>query len=353
MGRLNTCELNAKWRANLNTLGTRTGITDMSGIKIETLASMEAAAVLEASQYKFTGSRSGGYRDAHERVQRQVLDGNRPAVATALEASDALIDSVIAFDSRLARKPEWVRSDDGIFADAGLVACGDDSPCYDMTRAKLRDFASAGMPVVVCVSTDSSEPASGALAAFITTVRIVQQFRPVHVWWQGAWLADTGKEAGYVFLSPLVTNDMDFSRVQYAISDESRDFLSFGVCHAIATQRDRVRVAGMGRHAERAYIDGAEFVGKEGIKASAEAIASAACLWLGLMPKWEVDYDASKDLSAALQAIEVPYVDTSTPAEREENSRTWAKDSERRYEERKAKTAKDAANRLAKSGAEA
>ena len=50
----------------------------------------------------------------------------------------------------------------------------------------------AGEPVRIVVSTDDNQVPTGTAAAFIATVQIVQQFVPVEVWWQGAWLNDTG-----------------------------------------------------------------------------------------------------------------------------------------------------------------
>jgi hypothetical protein len=217
------------------------------------------------------------------------------------------------------------------------VASGDDSPCYDMTRAKLRDYAAAGEPVTVVISTDSSTPAS--LAAFVATVRIVQQFRPVNVWWQGAWLADDGQRAGYIFHAPLITNDMDFSRVQYVLENATRDSLSFSVLHQKAVVGDKVRARGMGRQADRAYMTGAEFVDHGGIEPTPEQVAARAADWLGIESRWNIEYRTEKEAKNALQSIpkeRKPYVDTRTAEERAKDEKRmnrehkeWSKNRER------------------------
>ena len=341
--------MNAKWKANWQALGKCPPAAEtLKTVKVVRLASIAEAAEHEKAWHKFTGSRQGHRGEVHAHVQASAVSGDAEHTKRALAESDGLIDAVIACEPRLARKAQWIRSDDGIFADAGLVASGDDSPCYDMSRAKFRDVAAAGEPVVVCVSTDSSEPKESTMAAFIATVRLVQQFRPVHVWWQGAWLCDSGREAGYVFLSPLVSNDMDFSRVQYVLADNSRDHLSFGVLHQHCTVRDHLAINGIGRHAERAYIDGAKFVDRNGIPPNAERIAAVACQWLGWPSTWENEWDAKRDRRAALQSIPVEYVDTRTDDEKERD-RIACEKSGREYDKRRADArAASVAQRLSK-----
>jgi hypothetical protein len=309
----------------------------MTKREIVRLPSMAAAVAMERETFTFQGSRAGARLGSY--ACRDAVSGDPEALHKAMQESDALIDLAVACEPRLARRPQWTRGDDGIWADAGLVASGDDSPCYGLTRSAFRDQAASGEPVNVVVSTDSSTPTS--LAAFIATVRIVQQFRPVNVWWQGAWLADDGGNAGYVFLTPLVTNDMDFSRVQFVVQSPYRDHLSFGVFHAQATIRDRRRINGCGLHAEYSFMDGSNFVGRDGIKPTPERIASRACMWLDWETPSGLAYERDRAAEAALQRIPPP---PSTSA----GKWTTSASDDKWQRERDARTAAEARDRMAK-----
>jgi hypothetical protein len=284
-------------------LGARTDSSTMTRVCLTTLGSMVEAVAMQDATARFQ-SRGGRYAEINATIKRTAISGEPGKLKTAMETSDSLIDAAIAHDQRLARRPQWTRGDDGIWADAGLVASGDDSPCFGMTRQAFRDTAASGDPVNIVISTDSSDPAS--LAAFIAAVRIVQQFRPVNVWWQGAWLADDGRNAGYVFLAPLVQNDMDFSRVQFVIESGHRDSLSFGVLHDVAVVRDRMRILGLGRQAEYSYMPDAHFVNHKGVRETPDAIARAAAMWLGWESVGYLEYEREQASRAALQRIPDP-----------------------------------------------
>jgi hypothetical protein len=188
-----------------------------------------------------------------------------------------------------------------------------------MTRKQVNAATSAGEPIRIVISTDSSTPTIEGLAAFIAAVRLIQQFKPVHVIWQGAWLADDGRDVGHIITAPLVQGDMDFSRVQYVLSDITRDQLSFA-CAVHFCNLDRVKIKGNGRHAERSYIGG-KFLGKAGIAPTPEAIAGMAAYWLEWDSRYETEYKAEEAATAALQSIPPPREpnrpDTRTKAERE------------------------------------
>lgn len=350
MARLGTCKANAKWTANIRALcenGRATKASELSSVRVETLDSMADVRRLDSERFAFCG-KSARLRDYHERVQARCIEGDRAAADNALDQSNALIDNAIALDSRLARRPCWERSEDGVFADAGLVASGDDSPCFDMRRRSLRDAAACGEPVNVVISTDSSTPAN--LAAVIATIRIVQQFRPVHVWWQGAWLADDGRDVGYVFLAPLVQGDMDYARLAYVIGDYTRDSASFSALHQLAYVRDRVSPQGLGRPADRAYlydVPDVRYVSRDGIAADAETIAETACRWLGIDTLWTVQYREHAQQTAAVQEIPREYHDTRTAAQRAADEKRSREYWEQRDREDAEKRRQAAASRLA------
>ena len=285
---------------NLEALGPREPFSpETDGLNIETIPTVCKGLGAVRQYYQFQGKRAP---EIQTHIERNAMNGGDPdTLAHAVDHSQALIDKAIASDNRLARRPQWQRAEDGIFADAGLVASGDDSPCYDMTRAALAMQATAGSPARICISTDGSTPTS--LAAFIATARIVQQFRPLEIWHQGAWLADNGYEAGYVFLTPLIQNDWDYSRIQFFLSDPARDHYSFCLLYNRCVMRDRRKIKGIGTEARRAYLDGAIFVDHHGIPEAPEAIAETAAQWLELTPRWETDYKARKAQTASLQAL--------------------------------------------------
>jgi len=346
--RLRTIKRNQKWQANVMAMGKTVDVSTVQDVRIVKFDSMTD--VVEQSDLfdEFTGNRRGQNRDTTETINAHAVNGDTTRLAEALEIADKLIDEAIAQEPRLARKPQWVRSDDGIFADAGLVAAGDDSPCYQMTRETLRDQQAAGEPIVVVVSTDDNGAASvEAAGAFIATVRLAQQFRPVHVWWQGAWLREDGGEAGYILHAPLVSNDMDFARVEYVLADSTRDGLSFRALFMAAKVRDKLQtVGGLGRRADRAYMPGAQFVSHGGIKPDAEQVAAHACMWLGWESRWQIEYKHEATAESALQELpeENPtqYVDTRTDAAK----RRDAAEATRYYKDQERADKKKAAARV-------
>ena len=318
MGRLSASSKgNKEWIANITKLGEFRSSSTIKTVRIETLASMAAVRKLDDECRQFQGSRRGKVGRIYDHLQTHVVDGDRAKADKAVTLSDCLIDKVMAMDPRLARRPQWTRSDDGIFADAGLVASGDDSPCYQMTRHSLREATGSLDPIKVAVSTDSGK--AGSLVAFVAVVRIVQQFRPVHVWWQGAWLADDRTERGYVFHAPIVTGDMDFARLQFVISDKTRDWASFGVLHQLVNVRDKTECSDMGRHADFSYLPGAHYVGKSGIAETPDMVARTACRWLGIDSPLRCLVNAEDDATAALQTIltdQEPWNDDRTDEEK-------------------------------------
>jgi len=332
MGRLCRVKANKAWKANEAKLGELSDVSNMHDVKTFSLASMGEAVEMDKTRQFFMMINSLEKKAQHSETRRAAISGGDPAaLARAVERSDTFVDGALAYDGRLAKRATWTRAEDGIFADVGLVASGDDSPCYTMTRGRLQDFASAGAPVNVVISTDSSKPTN--LAAFVAVVRIVQQFRPVNVYWQGAWMADDGREAGYVFHVPLVQNDMDFARVQFVLTSVYRDSLSFSVAHVQAVQRDKTRMRGLGRPATRSYMRGALFVGPDGVQATAEGVATTAASWLGLESVCWSNVASEELAEVALQKLPpvyAEYKDTRTQADKDRQEKRWNEERETR-----------------------
>jgi len=342
MGRTSTGKANKKASANIRALGRRVDPATVQELRIRRLASMGEVCEQDKEHIKFrAASKSNYHRIASDHIQETAVSGDKARLARNMDKAERLRDEAIIADPRLARKARWERGEDGIFADPGLVASGDDSPCYYMDRKNLREYAAFGEPVVVVVSTDSNMIDEDRAAAFIATVQLVQQFRPVHVWWQGAWLDNSGREIGYVFHAPLIQNDMDFSRVDYVLADETRDNASFSVLFVQTIIRDKLEnPATMGGRARRSYLpEGTAFVSHEGITPDAENVAHRAATWLGWDSLYAANYEAIAKSTAALQEIPEPRVASKPMSETErrkfeKESRDWQKQFE---EERKGK----------------
>ena len=282
-----------------------------------------------------------------EWVGNVPVDGDPARLAKAMGDSEALLNETITYDPRLAKKALWLRRDEGEHCDSALLAEGDDQPFYKRFKNIVNDATMAGEPLRIVVSTDDNKVPDGAAAAFIATVRIVQQFVPVHVWWQGAWLTED-KYKGFVFHVPLVQGDMDFSRLEFCIADPRRDSFSFRVMSTHCVLELQESWNECGHRAEISYLPEARgfdnFVTHNGIQPSVANIAYHAATWLGWEPLYVEEYNQSLAASAALQRIEPEYTykDNRTQAQKDRDYRTYQEQAEKMS---KAK-AKEAAMRI-------
>ena len=247
--------------------------------------------------------------DDGERVARignRPVDGDKARLAIAMGASERLIDDAIASDPRLSKKAQWLRRDEGEHCDSALLAEGDDQPFYKRIRNVVNDETKAGEPFRVVVSTDDNKVPEGTAAAFIATVRIVQQFVPVEVWLQGAWLTDD-RCKGFVFHVPLVQGDMDFSRLEFCISDSQRDMFSYMVMSTHCVLDLKESWNSCAERANQSHLPEApgwkHFVAHDGIRPEGGSIAAMAACWLGWESAWEVSENQTESASAALQSL--------------------------------------------------
>lgn len=241
--------------------------------------------------------------------------GQEARVAHNLAESDAMIEEALAYDPRLARRSSWRRGEEGEIGCPALIAQGDDAPFFHRQRSALAE-SNGGEPVRVVISSDSSEPKTETAAAFIATIRIVQQFRPVEVWWQGAWL-DLTKTAGWVFHVPLVQGDMDFTRLDFCINDKHRDYLSWHImmCRAFEVTR---RVGWQAGVADRSYLpERAHFISHTGVRPEDWSIAMTAANWLGLEYHGSEEFRATYGAEQKLPELTEWGPDTGNYAERE------------------------------------
>jgi len=245
-----------------------------------------------------------GYRQGSNKLEtmqaakRELRNPDKAAIATADGHAERMIADVQALDPRLVRRPSWVRSCEGETACPALLLAGEENAFFARRRTETSEAAS-GEPVLVTVSTDSSEVSAESLAAFIATVKLVQQFRPVHVVWQGAWLNAGGRE-GFVFHVPLITGDMDFERLAFVINSRFRDVVSFSfmVRKGLEIRKHWNKSS---HPAERSYLPGSvDFVNHAGIAPDAESIAARACRWLGWDAPWLNRWNEKSAGSSAL-----------------------------------------------------
>jgi len=297
-----------------------------------------------------------GYSKADDRfhagIGNRPVDGEPARLKQAVNISDRLIEEAIAHDPRLAKRAQWIRRDEGEHVDTALLAQGDDQPFYKRKRQTVCDETKAGEAVRIVISTDDNQVPKDTAAAFIATVRIVQQFVPVEVWWQGAWLTNDYPLKGFVFHVPLVKEDMDFSRLDFCIADGWRDNLSWQVMAAQAVNTCRESWNDCGERASVSYLPEmppsarySHFVSHSGIRPEGASIASHAAEWIGLEPLYDVRYHERQAQASALQRLpepEKPFIDPRTEAQKRRDQR----ESEEHYQRAEKRRQQEAQERL-------
>ncbi len=278
-------------------------------------------------------------------ISSACVNGDHPRLMTALGDSDELIADAIAADPRLARRSQWTRGEEGEVVCPALLSQGDDAPCFYRKRAIVGQ-PNGAEPVRVVISTDSSEIKPRTAAAFIATVRLVQQYRPVEIWWQGSWLS-TNRNTGWVFHVPLVKGDMDFARLEFCIADKTRDNLSFAVMMTRACEETHCVWNGCSLQAQSSYLPGDDsfFVGHDGIEPDGDGVAANAACWLGWEPVYQLRWDYESSVEGALQKLPDPIVEYVPRKLTKEEERKNKADSERWSRERKEREADNARQR--------
>jgi hypothetical protein len=275
------------------------------------------------------------------------VDGNPVRLSHQMEVSEALVEEAIALDPRLARKASWVRRDEGEHVDAALLAQGDDAPFFKRTKTRVTNGYDGDIErVCVVISTDSNKVGPDTAAAFIATARLVQQFVPLEIWWQGAWLTQD-RIKGFVCFAPLTAGDMDFSRLDYCIADDTRDSFSFRAMSSHAVWDAGESWRGCQYQATYSLLPDRDaiFVPHTGISPNGESVAAQAARWLGWDSVWSVKYEQEKVITGALQELpreSTPYKPP-TPEEQAESDRRWKLS----VAEREAREAEKAAARMA------
>lgn len=227
--------------------------------------------------------------DWHDEAVREAMHSVPARLAKSLATADVLNESAITADPRLARRAVWRRGEEGDIACPALIAQGDDTPCFYRHRERMTE-ANGGEPVRVVISTDSKPADADTAAAFIATVRLVQQWRAVEVVWQGAWLA--APHIGWVFHVPLIKGDMDFARLDFCLASRFRDHLSWDIMVNRARDVSHATWNGCAGTGAKSYLpEASHFVRHTGITPDGESIARHAAAWLG----WEEPVPCERD----------------------------------------------------------
>jgi len=315
-------------------------------IDIWQLPSMAAAAAAVPRRLAFWPTR-GQHKDTCLASARRATTPDALRLATALEDSDSLIAEAIAADPRLARRSQWTRGEEGEVVCPALLSQGDDAPCFYRQRS-LVGQPNGAEPVKVVISTDASDIRPRTAAAFIATCRLVQQYRPLEVYWQGSWLGE-GRTTGWVFHVPLIAGDMDYARLEFCIADDHRDTLSWAVMMVRAIDHTHSIWNGCSLQAERSYLPGAHFVSHHGVYPDGDSIAATACEWLGWESLYRRKWAEEDAVKAALQELPSPTIvpRARKPEEQAEDTKRWQEYETRRREQER----KDAASRQEKVGA--
>jgi hypothetical protein len=295
---------------------------EISDLHIQTIHTMSEA--LQLSRRKFWAKAKDSDQEIIRRIGDRPVDGDKLRLAAAVERSEQLMADAIQVDQRLARKAQWLRRDEGEHCDSGLLASGDDQPFYKCTKRVVNDATMAGEPLRIVISTDDNKVPEGTAAAFIATARLVQQFIPLEIWWQGAWLT-AARAKGFVFHVPLVQGDMDFSRLEFCIADPMRDMFSYMVMatHAVLDIKEGWNECGY--RAEEHYLGpwsnlgsavitdnygrkraNAKFISHHGITPDSYSIAWTAARWIGWQAAYMEEYDENRRAESAAQKLPDP-----------------------------------------------
>lgn len=300
-----------------------------------------AAAAAKRTALRYWPKKDAAVQDLILAAGERAVTGDPERLKAAVADSDDLLAAAIVADPRLARRSQWVRSDEGEIACPALLVAGDDAPCF-MRARKLEGQPNGAEPARVVISTDDHQIKPRTAAAFIATVRLVQQWRPVEIWWQGSWLGE-GRNTGFVFHVPLVSGDMDFSRLEFCIADQARDSFSWRIMVAHACEHLHATWNGCSLQAESSYMPDSHFVSHHGIEPEGESIAYNAAKWLDWDSLYSKRWEYEKDVNGALQELPPPVV--RIPDRTPEEQRKYEADLRRWRQEREQRAASEAKRR--------
>lgn len=287
-----------------------------STLDVWTLSMAEASACIgRRLRYRPEFGREAAFKTEYTREAGRICMGEEQRSAATVEHANQLVDDAIAADPRLARRAKWHRGEEGEIACPALLAAGDDAPYFFRRRGNISE-ANGGESIRLVISTDSNEIVPGTAAAFIAAVKILQQWRSVEVWWQGAWM-NQARSAGWVFHVPLVQGDMDFTRLDFCLSSHKRDTVSHAIMLTRTCEVTRRLWNGCNFPAKHCYLPGnndthTHFISHRGITPDPQVIAFYCAYWLGFSD-YSPDDEVNRLVACATQAL--PEITKPAPVE--------------------------------------
>lgn len=238
------------------------------------------------------GRRKGRQGRMTDAQLSEIIHADEWQMSPLLDRAERLIDEAIVLDPRLTKRAAWRLAEDGIDACPAMLSQGEER-CY-LDRRKLRMSEEATVePVRIVISTDTKDMKADHAIAFIAAAKLAQQFRPLEIWWQGAWLIegnanDRGPEgSGHIIHVPLIQGDMDFSRLVFILSNQNRDHVSFRIMLSYAYPAGYGWGGGVGKYS---YLDDTfDYVSEKGICCDAYNVARYAARWAGMEPRWTTE----------------------------------------------------------------
>jgi hypothetical protein len=148
---------------------------------------------------------SDSSRNALNRCLRAIKYGDPEENAKIAKLADTLKDLALDIEPSLKLDPTWRRNEEGPVADAGLIAAGEDRPCFakHSDAPPVKPGAGDGAYRIV-INTDCcwyQDPIVQS-AAVASLVLVLQKTAPCEVWVQQGWLKNGSPKSG-VTLFPV------------------------------------------------------------------------------------------------------------------------------------------------------
>jgi hypothetical protein len=138
-----------------------------------------------------------------ELAVKAILAGDDAVNQSIMDKADELVELVTAVEPSLAASyAGFERSEEGIIADVGLLASGDDRPFFQRpAKGAISDQGRRGRAYRILLNTDLSwfgKPDDNA-AVVGALVMCLQRFGPVELWIQQGWLGKGDKDGVTLF----------------------------------------------------------------------------------------------------------------------------------------------------------
>jgi hypothetical protein len=169
----------------------------------------------------------------YDKAVKDIYRPNPEFLQKVEDVQETLVDVVQQIEPSL--KPAYEgfgkrREDEGLSVDAGLLASGDSMPFLDRKESeyKVKPDKSGEGAYRILICTDVSwwgqpDMNCGVVGSFVT---LLQQYRPVEVWIQQAWLNDTscGAESGVTLFKLEFSSGYAPQQIAFWVTSPYKDF---------------------------------------------------------------------------------------------------------------------------------